>query len=179
MYRQNAWEHYSAEERARLNAFSDAYRSFLDNAKTEREAASEAEHICRAAGFRNLDALIQSGEPLGPGDRVYRKWMNKSFMAFVIGSESIEEGMNILGAHIDSPRLDIKQNPLFEDESLAYLDTHYYGGIKKYQWLALPLALHGVVVKRDGDRVEVSIGESEDDPVPGAPPHLRQLRLVL
>ena len=165
MYRQNAWEHYSAEERARLNAFSDAYRSFLDNAKTEREAASEAEHICRAAGFRNLDALIQSGEPLGPGDRVYRKWMNKSFMAFVIGSESIEEGMNILGAHIDSPRLDIKQNPLFEDESLAYLDTHYYGGIKKYQWLALPLALHGVVVKRDGDRVEVSIGESEDDPV--------------
>ena len=165
MYRQNAWEHYSAEERARLNAFSDAYRSFLDSAKTEREAASEAERVCRAAGFRNLDALIQSGEPLGPGDRVYRKWMNKSFMAFVIGSDSLEDGMNILGAHIDSPRLDIKQNPLFEEESLAYLDTHYYGGIKKYQWLALPLALHGVVVKRDGDRVEVTIGEAEDDPV--------------
>ena len=165
MYKQNAWEHYSAEERARLAAFADAYRGFLDNAKTEREAAAEAERICRAAGFRNLDALIKTGEPIGPGDRVYRKWMNKSFMAFVIGRQSIERGMNILGAHIDSPRIDVKQNPLFEDESLAYLDTHYYGGIKKYQWLALPLALHGVIVKRDGDTVEVSIGEDEDDPV--------------
>ena len=165
MYRKNAWKQYSAEERARLNAFSDAYRAFLDNAKTEREAAAEAERICRAAGFRNLDALIKTGEPIGPGDRVYRKWMNKSFMAFVIGRQSIERGMNILGAHIDSPRIDVKQNPLFEDESLAYLDTHYYGGIKKYQWLALPLALHGVIVKRDGDTVEVSIGEAEDDPV--------------
>ena len=165
MYRKNAWEQYSAEERARLAAFSDAYRGFLDNAKTEREAAAEAERICRAAGFRNLDALIKTGEPLGPGDRVYRKWMNKGFVAFVVGRQSIERGMNILGAHIDSPRLDIKQNPLFEDGSLAYLDTHYYGGIKKYQWLALPLALHGVIVKRDGDTVEVSIGEAEDDPV--------------
>jgi len=165
MYRKNAWEQYSAEERARLSAFSDAYRTFLDNAKTEREAAAEAERICRVAGFRNLDTLIKTGEPLVPGDRVFRKWMNKSFMAFVVGRESIENGLNILGAHIDSPRIDIKQNPLFEDESLAYLDTHYYGGIKKYQWLALPLALHGVVVKRDGDTVEVSIGEGEDDPV--------------
>ncbi len=165
MYRKNAWENYSGEERARLYAFADAYRAFLDNAKTEREAAAEAERLCRAAGFRNLDTLIKAGEPLGPGDRVYRKWMNKSFMAFVVGEEPIERGLNILGAHIDSPRLDIKQNPLFEDESLAYLDTHYYGGIKKYQWLALPLALHGVIVKRDGDIVEVSIGEAEDDPV--------------
>ncbi len=165
MYRKNAWEHYSAEERARLAAFSDAYRAFLDNAKTEREAAAEAERICRAAGFRNLDTLIKTGEPLEPGDRVYRKWMNKSFMAFVVGSMSIERGMSILGAHIDSPRLDVKQNPLFEDDALAYLDTHYYGGIKKYQWLALPLALHGVIVKRDGDTVEVSIGEGDDDPV--------------
>ena len=165
MYRKNAWEQYSAEERARLSAFSDAYRAFLDNAKTEREAAAEAERICRAAGFRNLDTLIKTGEPLEPGDRVYRKWMNKSFMAFVVGSQPIERGMNILGAHIDSPRLDVKQNPLFEDDDLAYLDTHYYGGIKKYQWLALPLALHGVIVKRDGDTVEVSIGEGEDDPV--------------
>ena len=165
MYRQNAWEHYSAEERAKLAAFADAYRAFLDNAKTEREAASEAERFCRAAGFRNLDTLIKTGEPLEPGDRVYRKWMNKSFMAFVVGEASIERGMNILGAHIDSPRLDVKQNPLFEDDALAYLDTHYYGGIKKYQWLALPLALHGVIVKRDGDTVEVSIGEGEDDPV--------------
>ena len=165
MYRKNAWEHYSAEERARLSEFADAYRGFLDNAKTEREAAAEAESICRVAGFRSLDALIRSGETLAPGDRVYRKWMNKSFVAFVVGTEDIERGMNILGAHIDSPRLDIKQNPLFENESLAYLETHYYGGIKKYQWLTLPLALHGVIVKRDGDTVEVSIGEAEEDPV--------------
>ena len=165
MYRKNAWEHYDAEERACLGAFADDYRAFLDGAKTEREAAASAEAICRAAGFRNLDALIESGEPLGPGDRVYRKWMNKSFMAFVIGEAGIERGMNILGAHIDSPRLDVKQNPLFEDEKLAYLDTHYYGGIKKYQWLAIPLALHGVVVKKDGDVVPVAIGENEDDPV--------------
>ncbi|MBQ3424133.1 MAG: aminopeptidase [Clostridia bacterium] len=165
MYRENAWKHYTAEERARLSAFADAYRGFLDSAKTEREAAAEAERICRAAGFRNLDTLIKTGEPLEPGDRVFRKWMSKSFMAFVVGSDPIEAGMNILGAHIDSPRIDIKQNPLFEDGEMAYLDTHYYGGIKKYQWLAMPLALHGVVVKRDGDTVEVSIGEGEDDPV--------------
>ena len=165
MYRKNAWEQYSGEERALLGAFADDYRAFLDAAKTEREAAASAEELCRSAGFRNLDALIESGEPLGPGDRVYRKWMNKSFMAFVIGEQSIEKGMNILGAHIDSPRLDVKQNPLFEDEKLAYLDTHYYGGIKKYQWLALPLALHGVIVKKDGDVVPVAIGEHEDDPV--------------
>ena len=165
MYRKNAWEQYSGEERALLGAFADDYRAFLDSAKTEREAADEAERLCRAAGFRNLDALIDSGEPLGPGDRVYRKWMNKSFMAFVVGSESIERGMSILGAHIDSPRLDVKQNPLFEDDGLAYLDTHYYGGIKKYQWLALPLALHGVIVKKDGGVVPVAIGEGEDDPV--------------
>ena len=165
MYRKNAWERYNGEERARLSAFADDYRLFLDDAKTEREAANLAEALCREAGFRNLDALIESGEPLGPGDRVYRKWMNKSFMAFVVGSAPIERGMNILGAHIDSPRLDVKQNPLFEDESLAYLDTHYYGGIKKYQWLALPLALNGVIVKKDGDVVPVTIGESEDDPV--------------
>ena len=165
MYRKNAWEQYNVEERARLAAFADDYRAFLDGAKTEREAASCAERLCAAAGFRNLDALIESGEPLGPGDRVYRKWMNKSFMAFVVGTRSIERGMNILGAHIDSPRIDVKQNPLFEDEKLAYLDTHYYGGIKKYQWLAIPLALHGVVVKKDGSALEVAIGEDEDDPV--------------
>ena len=165
MYRKNAWENYDGEERARLSAFADAYRAFLDRSKTEREAASSAERVCRAAGFQNLDDLIEAGAALMPGDRVYRKWMNKSFMAFVVGSESIERGMRILGAHIDSPRIDVKQNPLFEDDSLAYLDTHYYGGIKKYQWLAMPLALHGVIVKRDGSVVSVAIGEGEDDPV--------------
>ena len=165
MYRKNAWKQYDENERAGLNAFAEAYKGYLDASKTEREAAASAEKICAAAGFRDMDALIASGERLKAGDRVYRKWMNKSFMAFVVGSEPLETGMNILGAHIDSPRIDIKQNPVFEDDGLAYLDTHYYGGIKKYQWLAMPLALHGVIVKKDGSVVTVAIGEKEDDPV--------------
>ena len=165
MYRKNAWKHYDAAEIERMNAFAALYRAYLDAAKTEREAADGAEKLCLAAGFRSLDDAIAAGETLRPGDRVYRKWMNKSFTAFVLGEESLEKGMNILGAHIDSPRLDVKQNPLFEDDGLAYLDTHYYGGIKKYQWLAMPLALHGVVVRKDGSAVTVAIGEAEDDPV--------------
>ena len=165
MYRKNAWKNYDEAERARLDAFAADYRRFLDGAKTEREAAEAAEAIAVAAGFRDLDALIGSGAALKPGDRVYRKWMNKCFLAFVIGAESLEKGMRILGAHIDSPRLDVKQNPVFEDEGFAYLDTHYYGGIRKYQWLALPLALHGVIVKKDGGVVKLAVGEAEDDPV--------------
>ena len=165
MYRKNAWKNYDAAERAELEAFAAAYKDYLDASKTEREAADSAERICREKGFEDLEARIASGKPLKPGDRVYRKWMNKSFLAFVIGEQSIEAGMNILGAHIDSPRIDVKQNPLFEDGDFAYLDTHYYGGIKKYQWLALPLALHGVVVKKDGETVRVAIGEGPDDPV--------------
>ena len=165
MFRKNAWTRYDDAERGRLNAFAAGYRGYLDSAKTEREAADAAERLCVEAGFRDLDALIGSGEALKPGDKVYRKWMKRSFMAFVVGSRSLERGMNILGAHIDSPRLDVKQNPLYEDESLVYLDTHYYGGIKKYQWLAIPLALHGVIVKKDGTALEVAIGEGEDDPV--------------
>ena len=165
MYRKNAWKQYDENERAGLNAFAEAYKAYLDASKTEREAASSAEKLCAAAGFKDMDALIASGEKLKAGDRVYRKWMNKSFMAFVVGNQPLETGMNILGAHIDSPRIDIKQNPVFEDDGLAYLDTHYYGGIKKYQWLAMPLALHGVIVKKDGTVVTVAIGEGEDDPV--------------
>ena len=177
MYRKNAWKNYDEAEKAKLRAFADAYRAYLDASKTEREAASEAERICVEKGFEDLDALIESGAALKPGDRVYRKWMNKCVMAFVIGSERIEKGMNILGAHIDSPRIDVKQNPLFEDEGLAYLDTHYYGGIKKYQWPALPLALHGVIVKKDGGVVTVAIGERDDDPalcITDLLPHLAQ-----
>ena len=177
MYRENAWKHYDEAGKAQVNAFADGYKAFLDGAKTEREAAARAEEICRAAGFADMDALIASGAALKPGDRVYRKWMNKSFMAFVIGSDDIEKGMRILGAHIDSPRLDVKQNPLFEDDGLAYLDTHYYGGIKKYQWTALPLALHGVIVKKDGTTVEAAIGEAPGDPalcITDLLPHLAQ-----
>ncbi len=181
MYRKNAWEHYDEAERAKLNAFADAYRAYLDAAQTEREAADAAERICKERGFGDLDALIAEGAALKPGDRVYRKWMNKSFMAFVVGSDLIDNGMNILGAHIDSPRIDIKQNPLFEDGDLAYLDTHYYGGIKKYQWLAMPLALHGVIVKKDGTRVAVALGERPDDPVlciTDLLPHLAQEQMA-
>lgn len=177
MYRENAWKHYDEAGKAQVNAFADGYKAFLDGAKTEREAAARAEEICRAAGFADMDALIASGAALKPGDRVYRKWMNKSFMAFVIGSDDIEKGMRILGAHIDSPRLDVKQNPLFEDDGLAYLDTHYYGGIKKYQWTAMPLALHGVIVKKDGTTVEAAIGEAPGDPalcITDLLPHLAQ-----
>ena len=181
MYRENAWKQYSEEERAKALAFAAKYVDFLSASKTEREAVSEAEAVCKAAGFADMDALIAAGGSVKPGDRLYRKWMNKSFMAFVVGSEPIEKGMNILGAHIDSPRIDIKQNPLFEDGDLAYLDTHYYGGIKKYQWLALPLALHGVIVKKDGTTVTVAIGEKDDDPVfviTDLLPHLAQQQMT-
>ena len=165
MYRKNAWKNYDEAERAKLNAFAEAYKAYLDSAKTEREAATAAERIAVAAGFVDMERLIAEGRSLKPGDRVYRKWMNKTFTAFVVGSRPIERGMNILGAHIDSPRLDIKQNPVYEDDGLAYLDTHYYGGIKKYQWVAMPLALHGVIVKKDGSTVTVAIGEKDEDPV--------------
>ena len=181
MYRENAWKHYDADARARVNAFAANYIDYLNASKTEREAACAAEAICRDAGFEDLDARIAKGGALKAGDRVYRKWMNKCFMAFVVGSEPIEKGMNILGAHIDSPRIDIKQNPLFEDGDLAYLDTHYYGGIKKYQWLAMPLALHGVIVKKDGSTVVVSIGEKDEDPVlviTDLLPHLAQQQMT-
>ncbi|MBE5807861.1 MAG: aminopeptidase [Clostridiales bacterium] len=165
MFRKNAWNEYAPEERSRALDFARSYMDFLNAAKTEREACACAEDICAAAGFRDLDKVIASGEKLKPGDKVYLNWMGKSFLAFVIGEQPIECGLNILGAHIDSPRIDIKQNPLFEEEGLCYLDTHYYGGIKKYQWLAMPLALHGVIVRKDGSKAELRLGENEDDPV--------------
>ncbi|MBQ8087684.1 MAG: aminopeptidase [Clostridia bacterium] len=165
MLRQNAWKKYSPQDKANVMRFARDYMDFLDAAKTEREASRQAENLCRASGFRDLDALIDSGAVLQPGDRVYRNWMGKSFMAFIVGRQPLEKGLRILGAHIDSPRIDVKQNPLYEDDGQLYLDTHYYGGIKKYQWLALPLALHGVVVKQDGTVLEVCVGEKDDDPV--------------
>ena len=116
-------------------------------------------------GFADLFELVKEGKSLKAGDKVYVNWMNKSFVNFVIGKEPITAGMNIVGAHIDSPRIDVKQNPLYEDSDLAYLDTHYYGGIKKYQWVATPLALHGVICKKDGTTVTVAIGEKDDEPV--------------
>ena len=165
MYRQDAWKPYGEAELGRLEQFAADYRRFIDGGKTERECTALATEIAEQAGFRSLEDAVRSGETLHSGDKVYCNWMGKSFMAFIIGTELLEQGMNILGAHIDSPRIDVKQNPLYEDESIAYMDTHYYGGIKKYQWVARPLALHGVIVRKDGSKVTVAIGEKDEDPV--------------
>lgn len=143
----------------------ESYRHFLDAGKTERECVAQIVKEAEAAGYVSLDEKLAKGEKIQAGDKIYAAGMKKIIALYHIGQEPLEKGMNILGAHIDSPRLDIKQNPLYEDADLAYLDTHYYGGVKKYQWVALPLALHGVVVKKDGTVVEVNIGEAEDDPV--------------
>lgn len=165
MEKKNTWETYDSKDLKKLEKLSDAYRAFLDNGKTERECVDYIVNTIEAAGYRELAALEKSGTALKPGDKVYSVWMNKSIIMFRMGEKPMSAGMNILGAHIDSPRLDIKQNPLYEDGGFAYLDTHYYGGVKKYQWVTIPLAIHGVVVKKDGTTVELNVGESEDDPV--------------
>ena len=165
MYKKNAWESYTKTDLKKLEAFAKDYRAFLDNGKTERECVTTAVAMAEKAGFRDLDQLIREGAKLKAGDKVYRNWMNKSFLAFVLGEEELDAGMNILGAHIDSPRIDVKQNPVYESDGICYLDTHYYGGIKKYQWVALPLALHGVVIRKDGTKLTVAIGEKAGDPV--------------
>ena len=165
MERRNAWLSYTEAEEKELESVAKAYRNFLDLGKTERECITQIVKEAEAAGYESLEAKIAKGESLKAGDKVYTVGMKKIIALFHIGQEDIANGMNILGAHIDSPRLDIKQNPLYEDTDLAYLDTHYYGGIKKYQWVTLPLAMHGVVVKKDGSVMEVNIGESEDDPI--------------
>ncbi|MDO4304881.1 MAG: aminopeptidase, partial [Bacillota bacterium] len=165
MEKKNTWETYNSRQLKEVDVFADEYRCFLDQGKTERECVDYIVNAAEKAGYRELKELMKNGEKLKKGDKVYAVWMNKSIVMFRIGSRPMVEGMNILGAHIDSPRLDIKQNPLYEDGGFAYLDTHYYGGVKKYQWVTLPLALHGVIVKKDGTTVEINIGESEDDPV--------------
>ena len=165
MERKNVWNHYEKRELAELEKLNKNYRHFLDHGKTERECVKSAVKQAKKEGLKDLREVIRSGEKFQAGDRVYDVFMEKAIALFIIGSKDIEKGMNILGAHIDSPRLDLKQNPLYEDTELAYLDTHYYGGIKKYQWVTIPLALHGVVVKKDGSVVEINIGEEEDDPV--------------
>ena len=165
MIRKSAWENYNAESLQLVHRFASDYRAFIDQGKTERECVAIAVEKAKAAGFTDLETAVREGRKLQPGDRVYRSWMNKSIVLFVVGTEPLWEGMQILGAHIDSPRIDLKQNPLYEEDGLAYLDTQYYGGIKKYQWVTLPLALHGVIVRIDGSVLKVSIGEAEDDPV--------------
>ena len=165
MERRNAWLSYNEEQERELEDVASRYRHFLDAGKTERECVTEIIREAEAAGYEALETKLSGGENLKAGDKVYTVGMKKIVSLFHIGEDSLEEGMNILCAHIDSPRLDIKQNPLYEDTDLAYLDTHYYGGVKKYQWVALPLAMHGVLVKKDGSVAEVNIGEAEDDPV--------------
>lgn len=165
MERSNAWLTYAGQDMEELERINSSYKDCLDQGKTERECVEVARRMAQENGFRDLKDIICKGETLKAGDKVYAVCMDKSILLFHIGRKAIQEGMNILGAHIDSPRIDVKQNPLYENEELAYLDTHYYGGIKKYQWVTLPLALHGVVVKKDGSVVNICIGEKDDDPV--------------
>lgn len=162
-----AWDKYSKNELKKVFDLADRYIGFMSRCKTERECVEEFKARAEKAGYKNLQDLIKQNKTLKPGDKVYAEAMDKIIALFVIGKRPLEDGMLILGAHIDSPRLDLKQNPLYEDTGLAMLDTHYYGGIKKYQWVTLPLALHGVVVKKDGTKVNIVIGENEDDPVFG------------
>ena len=165
MKSKNAWEKYSDKQLKAVEKLSKGYKKFLDHGKTERECVSRIVEEIEEEGYVELNRLIGSGKTLQPGDKVYAVNMEKAIILFQIGENPLEEGMNILGAHIDSPRMDVKQNPLYEEGDFAYLDTHYYGGIKKYQWVTIPLAIHGVVVKKDGMTVIVNIGEHEDDPV--------------
>lgn len=163
MYAKNAWKKYSGEQLEKLMKFADLYKIYISEGKTEREITNLSVKALEATGFVNLDTV----EELNPGDKVYKVNKNKNVAAFIIGKKKVSEGLRILGAHIDSPRIDIKQNPLYESTGFALLDTHYYGGIKKYQWVTIPLALHGVVCKKDGTTVNVNIGEDPQDPVVG------------
>jgi len=165
MERKNAWTTYTECDKEQLNAVAARYIDYLSCGKTERECVTLAVKMAEEKGYKDLKKLIADGTAVVPGDRVYYDNMGKSLMLFIVGEQPMEKGFNILGAHIDSPRIDVKQNPVYEDGEFAYLDTHYYGGIKKYQWVTIPLALHGVIVKKDGTVVNVCVGEKDDDPV--------------
>lgn len=165
MERKNVWKSYDLEQQRKCLDFAEEYRKFLSENKTERECVDTFVNKAQENGFVELSCAVEQGKKLQPGDKVYMTWMNKAMVLFRMGKRPMEEGMNILGAHLDSPRMDVKQNPLYEKGGFAYLDTHYYGGIKKYQFVARPLALHGVIVKKNGEIVELSLGEDPDDPV--------------
>ena len=175
--KENIWKKYNDKDINKLNEICSDYRKFISESKIEREVTLNAIKIAEEKGFVDLKSIIKDNKKLTPGDKVYINNRGKSLALFIIGKEDITNGMNILGAHVDSPRLDLKANPLYEDTDMAYFDTHYYGGIKKYQWVTLPLALHGVVAKKNGDVINVVIGEDESDPVVGITdllPHLGQ-----
>ena len=171
----NVWLKYDDSDKEILNKLCNEYREYISLNKTERENVETVINTVTSLGYKELSYYIESNEGLKAGDKIYVNNRNKSIALFVIGKEDITKGMNILGAHIDSPRLDLKANPIYEDSELCYFDTHYYGGIKKYQWLTLPLALHGVVCKKDGSKVNICVGEHDEDPVVGITdllPHL-------
>lgn len=163
--KKNAWLKYSGDKKEEVFKFCEGYKEYMSLSKTERESVQEAIKLAEVKGYRNLKDIIKNKESLKPGDKVYMNNMDKTLALFLIGNSSLEDGMRIIGSHVDSPRLDLKQNPLYEDSDLALMDTHYYGGVKKYQWVTIPLALHGVVVKKDGTKINIVIGEDENDPV--------------
>ena len=165
MKNENVWKKYGEKELKELHEINERYKNCLNLGKTERECVKLTVKMAKEAGYRDVKEVFAEGKPLACGDKVYANCMGKAIALFRMGEEPISNGMNILGAHIDSPRLDIKQNPLYENEEFGYLDTHYYGGIKKYQWVTGPMALHGVVAKKDGTVIDIAIGEKDDDPV--------------
>lgn len=165
MENKNLWEVYDETQLNELEQLNEAYKTYLDRGKTERECIREAVKMAKEAGYRDLKDIIANGETIQTGDCVYAVCMDKTIALFQMGEEPLECGMNILGAHVDSPRIDVKQNPLYESGEFAYMDTHYYGGVKKYQWVTIPLAIHGVVVRKDGSIQEIVVGEDEKDPV--------------
>ena len=163
MYGKLAWEKYNDEQINDIMTFNEGYKNYITKGKTERLCVSETVKLAMAHGYKELNEV----DILKPGDKVYVTNMKKNIALFVIGKKPLEDGMRILGAHIDSPRMDLKQNPLYESEGFAMLDTHYYGGVKKYQWVTIPLSMVGVVVKKEGTVINVNIGEDENDPVVG------------
>ena len=167
MERPNAWKSYDEKAVAELMAVGERYKDYLTYGKTERECVDKTIEIVEAQGYQNLDAVIAEGKAVQPGDKLYATCYGRAIALFHMGKQPLEKGMNIVGSHVDSPRIDLKQNPFYEDADMAYADTHYYGGIKKYHWVARALALHGVVCKKDGTTVKIVIGEDETDPVVG------------
>ena len=165
MERENAWKSCNKQTVKEIFGFCEGYKKFISECKTERECTRRSIQMAEEHGYRNLKEIIAAKETIKSGDKVYADNMGKAIVLFNIGKKPIEDGLKILGAHIDSPRLDVKQNPLYEDSDLVLMDTHYYGGIKKYQWTTIPLALHGVVALTDGSVIDVEIGEKEKDPV--------------
>ena len=165
MERKYIWEKISSDDKTEMDKTAAKYMDCISNCKTERECIRRAVSMAEAVGYRNVKDVIAEGSSLKADDKVYAVYNEKTMALYHIGTDPIENGMNILGAHVDSPRLDVKQNPVYENTGYAYFDTHYYGGIKKYQWVTIPLAIHGVVVKKDGTKVNVCVGENAEDPV--------------